>query len=323
MKTRAIRVSQVGGPEVLEEAETALLPPGEGQVRILQTVIGVNFIDVYHRTGLYKLDLPAVIGSEGAGVVEELGPGVSGLEVGTRVAYAALVGAYAERRNAPVAKLVKLPDAIDERTAAAIMLKGMTARYLLRSTHVVTPGETVVIHAAAGGTGQLLVQWANHLGAKVIAVVGSEKKAEIVRGLGAARAVVSTSEDFVAVTLEETSGRGADVVYDSVGRDTFTRSFEAIKMRGMVVSFGQASGPVPPFDLSLLAKKCAFLTRPSLFAYVAERSDLDATARDLFEVIEKGVVKAEIGRVLPLSDAREAHRALEARETTGATLLIP
>lgn len=321
MQTHVMRVSAVGGPENLVSSLVDLEPPGPGQVRIRQTAIGVNFIDVYHRTGLYPLPLPATLGSEAAGVVEEVGAKVGSLSVGDRVAYAGIVGAYAEHRNAPADKLVKLPDGVDDRVAAAAMLKGMTARYLLRETHAVKPGDTIVVHAAAGGTGQIVVQWAKHLGAEVIAVVGSRAKADIVRAFGPRRIVVSTEEDFVEATMAETSGRGADVVYDSVGKDTFMRSLEAIRVRGLLVSFGQSSGAVPPFEVTALSKKCAYLTRPTLFQYVQKREDLEATAADLFEVIAKGVVKIDIGLVLPLEQAADAHRALEARKTSGSTLL--
>ncbi len=323
MQTQVVRVQRVGGPETLELATVDLAPPREGEARVRQTAIGVNFIDVYQRTGLYPLPLPATLGVEGAGVVEEVGAGVTSVVPGDRVAYAGPLGAYAERRNAPADRLVRLPDDVDDRTAAASMLKGMTARYLLRATHAVAPGETIVVHAAAGGTGQLIVQWAVHLGARVIAVVGSRAKGAIVSALGAHRVVVSAEEDFVAATMDLTSGRGADVVYDSVGKDTFLRSLEAIRVRGMLVSFGQASGAVPPFDLRELSKKCAYLTRPSLFAYVATRAELEETANDLFHVLAKGIVKVDVGRVVPLDQAELAHRALESRETTGSTLLVP
>ncbi len=323
MQTRVVRIKAVGGPEVLEVATVELAPLGPGEARLRQTAIGVNFIDTYHRSGLYPLTLPTTVGVEGAGIVEEIGADVTSVAVGDRVAYAGLLGAYAEERNVPADRLVTLPEGVDERTAAAVMLKGMTARYLLRGTHDVKPGETLVIHAAAGGTGQLLVPWAVHLGAKVIAVVGTEAKAEKVRKLGAHRVVVSGQEDFVSATMDFTSGRGADVVYDSVGRDTFLRSIDALRVRGLLVSFGQASGAVLPFEISLLAKKAIYLTRPSLFLYVATRPELLETANELFDVLARGIFSVEIGKTIPLDYAAEAHRALEARETTGATLLVP
>jgi NADPH2:quinone reductase len=323
MQTRVVRVSKNGGPEVLESASIDLAPPGPGEVRLRQTAIGVNFIDVYQRSGLYAVPLPAVLGNEGAGVVEALGAGVTGLEPGARVAYAGGLGGYAERRNVAADKVLRLPDGVDDRTAAAAMLKGMTARYLLKATRETRPGDVVVVHAAAGGTGQILVQWASAIGARVVAVVGSTAKADVVKRLGAERVVVSAEEDFVAATMDLTNGRGADVVYDSVGKDTFFRSLEAIRVRGLLVSFGQSSGAVPPFSVTDLSKKCAYLTRPTLFHYTATRADLEETANDLFDALASGRVKIAIGRTFPLADAALAHRALEARETTGSTLLLP
>lgn len=323
MKARVVRFHATGGPEVLTLEETDVGAPGQGEVRIRHTAIGVNFIDVYHRRGLYPLPLPSGLGQEAAGVVEEVGPGAEDLAVGDRVAYAGLLGAYSTRRLVRADRLVKLPDAVDEKVAAGAMLKGMTARYLLRATTHVAAGDTVLIHAAAGGTGQILVQWAVHLGATVVAVVGSKEKAEVVRALGAQHVVVRAEESFVERVNAVTKGRGVDVVYDSVGKDTFAASLECLRVRGLMVSFGQASGPVPPFELSSLAKKCLYLTRPSLFAYTATRAELVDTASDLFTVIEKGVVRVDVTRTFSLAEVAAAHTALESRETVGSMVLVP
>ncbi len=288
-----------------------------------QTAVGLNFIDVYHRTGLYPLPLPAGLGQEAAGVVESVGDGVTDLAPGDRVAYAGLGGAYATARIAPADRLVKLPDGVDDRVAAAAMLKGMTARYLLRATTTIGSGQTVVVHAAAGGTGQILVQWAVHLGATVIAVVGSKEKAELAKRLGAAHAVVRGEESFVDKALGVTNGRGVDVVYDSVGKATFAQSLECLKLRGLMVSFGQASGPVPPFELSALAKKSLYLTRPSLFAYTTTRAELVDSATDLFEAIARGHVRIDVAQTFALQDVAKAHEALESQKTTGSTVLLP
>lgn len=327
MKTtmaKVIRFSQTGGPEVMQLEETTLSAPAAGEVRLRHTAIGVNFIDVYHRTGLYGLPLPSGLGQEAAGVVEAVGDGVELLKVGDRVAYAGLLGAYATHRNASAERLITLPEGISDEAAAASMLKGMTARYLLRATKHVVEGDVVVIHAAAGGTGQLLVQWAAHLGAVVVAVVGSAQKAEVVRALGAHHVVVRAAGDDLGATVRAvTKNRGADVVYDSVGKDTFAASLDALKVRGLLVSFGQASGAVPPLELSALAKKCLFLTRPSLFAYTATRAELVDTANDLFEVMARGAVKVDVAQSLKLSEVGRAHASLEARATTGSTILLP
>lgn len=323
-KAKVVRFAQTGGPEVMTFEDVELPAPAAGEVRLRHTAIGVNFIDVYHRIGLYGLPLPSGLGQEAAGVVEAVGDGVDILKVGDRVAYAGLLGAYGTHRNAAADRLIVLPGSVTDSVAAAAMLKGMTARYLLRATKRVVEGDVVVIHAAAGGTGQLLVQWAAHLGAVVVAVVGSAPKAEVVRGLGAHHVVVRDAGDDLGVVVRTaTKNRGADVVYDSVGKDTFAASLDALRVRGMLVSFGQASGAVPAFEMSALAKKCLFLTRPSLFAYTATRAELVDTANDLFEVISRGAVKVDIAQSLKLTEVQKAHGLLEARATTGSTILLP
>jgi NADPH2:quinone reductase len=321
--TKAIRVHQVGGPEVLRWEEIDVPPPGPGQARVRHTHVGLNFIDVYHRTGLYKAPLPLVPGMEGAGVVTAIGPGVTGLREGDRVAYAGgTPGAYAEERVLAADRLVPLPDAIDDRTAAAIMLKGMTARYLLKQTYVVKPGDVVVLHAAAGGVGLLASQWAKHLGATVIGTVGDDEKAALARAHGCDHVVVYTRESVVEQVRALTGGKGAQVVYDSVGKDTFMASLDCLAPRGLMVSFGQSSGAVPPLDVTVLsAKGCLYLTRPTLFAYTATTEALRATAADLFDAVSRGFVKVQAPRVLPLAEAAAAHAALEARRTTGSTVL--
>lgn len=325
MKTHAIRIHQPGGPEVMAWEEVDVAAPGPGQVLLRHTAVGLNFIDVYHRTGLYPAPLPFTPGLEGAGSVEAVGDGVVEFQPGDRVAYAnPPLGAYAETRLMPADRLVKLPDAIDERQAAAMMLQGMTAQYLLRRTYRVQPGDAILIHAAAGGVGLLVCQWAKHLGATVIGTVGSEDKAALARAHGCDHPILYKSEDFVARVREITNGEGVPVVYDSVGKDTFMKSLDCLRPLGMMVSFGQSSGKVEPLDTGLLAAKGSlFLTRPSLMAYTARRSDLVASAAELFEVVQKGVVKVEINQTYALRDAPQAHADLEARRTTGSTLLLP
>ena len=322
--TKAIRVHANGGPEVLEFEDVELPPPGPGEVRVRTTAIGVNFIDVYHRTGLYPQPLPFILGKEGAGVVEAAGLGVTLLAPGDRVASANLSGSYATEFNAPESALVKIPDGISDETAAAMMLKGMTARFLLRKTSKVGPGHTILFHAASGGVGSIATQWANHLGATVIGTVGSEEKAERAKRNGAHHTILYRSEDFVARVAEITGGSKCDVVYDSVGATTWRGSLDCLKPLGLLVLFGQASGPVKDFEPILLAQKGSlYLTRPTLFAYTATRETLDETANDLFDVVKKGAVKIEIGARYSLKDAAQAHRDLEARETVGSTILIP
>ncbi|HOT83181.1 MAG TPA: quinone oxidoreductase [Candidatus Defluviicoccus seviourii] len=322
----AIVLSETGGPENLRWQEVTVGEPGPGQVRLRHTAIGLNFIDVYHRTGLYPLpSLPAVIGLEAAGVVEAVGPGVSDLTVGSRVAYASPpAGAYAEVRLMPADRLVALPDGIDNAHAAAMMLKGMTAEYLLCRTYKVKAGDTILVHAASGGVGLIVCQWAKHLGVQVIGTVGSDAKAELARAHGCDHPIVYTRENFVDRVKALTGGAGVAVVYDSVGKDTFMGSLDCLAPMGMMVSFGNASGAVPAFEPGILsAKGSLFLTRPTLMTYTAKRADLVASARALFEVVLKGAVTIEINQRYPLRDAAQAHRDLEARKTTGSTLLMP
>ena len=324
--TGVVRVHEVGGPEVLRFEETDVGSPGPGQALIRQTAVGLNFIDVYFRSGLYPPpQLPFTPGIEGAGVVEALGEGVSELREGQRVAYASPpLGAYAERRVMPAERLVALPDEVSDEQAAAMMLKGMTAQYLLRRTYRVQPGQTILFHAAAGGVGSIACQWAKHLGATVIGTVGSEAKAELARAHGCAHVIRYDREDVVAGVREFTGGKGVPVVYDSVGQATFDASLDCLAPLGMLVSFGQSSGKIPPVDLGILSQKGSlYVTRPTLMTYTAARSDLLAAANELFEVVTSGTVKIEIHQRLPLRDAPEAHRALEGRRTTGSTLLLP
>jgi NADPH2:quinone reductase len=322
---RAIRIHQTGGPEVLQIEEITVGAPGAGQARIRQSAIGINYIDTYHRTGLYPLPLPTGIGLEGAGVVEAVGAEVTDLEAGDRVAYAGgPVGAYATERLIPADRLVKLPEGVSDQQGAAMMLKGMTVQYLIRSTYRVQSGDTVLFHAAAGGVGLIACQWLKALGVHVIGTVGSDEKAELAKAHGCEYPVVYTREDFVARVKEITGGKGVPVVYDSIGKDTFARSLDCLRPRGMMVLFGAASGPVPPFDTQTLAQKGSlFLTRPTLFAYTATREDLVVTATELFQAVIAGKVKIEVSRTYPLADAPRAHRDLEGRKTTGSLLLLP
>jgi NADPH2:quinone reductase len=321
-----VRVHELGGPEVLRFEQVEIGAPGPGQVRLRQTAVGLNFIDVYFRTGLYPPPaVPFTPGLEAAAVVEEVGEGVSEVAVGDRVAYAgAPIGAYAEARLYQADRLVKLPDGIDDRQAAAMMLKGMTAQYLLRSTFPVRPGQTILFHAAAGGVGLIACQWAKHLGARVLGTVGSEAKAELARAHGCDVPIRYDREDVVARVRELTDGKGVPVVYDSVGKSTFERSLDCLAPRGMLVAFGQSSGNIPPLNLGLLSQKGSlYVTRPTLVTYTAARDDLLASAKELFEVVQSGAVKIEIRQTFALRDAADAHRALEGRQTTGSTLLLP
>jgi len=318
----AIRVHEVGGPEVLKWEEVNVGDPGPGQVRLRQEAAGLNFIDVYHRTGLYPQPLPFTPGVEGAGLVEAVGPDVTNLKAGDRVAYGGPAGGYAEVRLIPADRLVKLPDAISSEQAAAMMLQGMTAHMLLRRVHTVKAGETILVHAAAGGVGLILCQWAKALGATVIGTVGSDEKAELVRAHGCDHPIVYTRQDFVAEVDRITGGAKVPVVYDGVGRDTFLKSLDCLARRGMMASYGNASGPVDPIPPGLLAQKGSlFLTRPTLYDYTFDRADLETAAAELFEVVGSGKVRIEIGQRFPLKEAAEAHRALEARQTTGSTVL--
>lgn len=318
----AIRVHQTGGPEVLQWEDVEVGEPGPGQARIRQEAAGLNFIDVYHRTGLYPQQMPFTPGVEGAGIVEAVGPDVRDAKVGDRVAYAGPIGGYAEVRLIPADRLVRLPAEISSEQAAAMMLQGMTAHMLLRSVHRVQAGETILVHAAAGGVGLIMCQWAKALGATVIGTVGSEEKADLVRAHGCDHPIVYTKQDFVAEVARITNGEKVPVVYDGVGRDTFMKSLDCLHRRGMMVSFGNASGAVDPFPPGLLAQKGSlFLTRPTLFDYLATREELEQAAKDMFDVVASGTVKIEVKQRFALRDAAEAHRALEARKTTGSTIL--
>jgi NADPH:quinone reductase len=318
----AIRIHGTGGPEVLKWEEIEVGDPGPGQVRLRQEAAGLNFIDVYHRTGLYKQEMPFTPGVEGAGVVEAVAPDVSDLKVGDRVAYAGPIGGYAEVRLIPADKLVKLPDAISTEQAAAAMLQGLTVHMLLRQVHAVKAGETILVHAAAGGVGLIMCQWAKALRVTVIGTVGSDEKAELARAHGCDHPIVYTKEDFVAEVARITDGAKVPVVYDGVGRETFMKSLDCLARRGMMVSFGNASGAVDPFPTTLLAQKGSlFLTRPTMYDYTATRGDLVQAAGELFGVVSSGKVKIEVKQRFPLRDAAAAHRALEARQTTGSTVL--
>jgi NADPH2:quinone reductase len=319
----AIRIHQHGGPDVLQWEEVAVGEPGPGEVRIRQTAIGLNYTDVYTRSGLYAAPLPSGLGSEAAGIVEAVGEGVSDVAPGDRVAYGnSPLGAYAEARLIPAHRLLRLPDAITDVTAAAMMLKGLTVQYLLRQTHEVQRGDTILCHAAAGGVGLILCQWAKHLGATVIGTVSSDEKAAVARAHGCDHPIVTAREDFVARVLEITGGRKLPVVYDSVGKDTFMRSLDCLAPRGLMVSFGNASGPVDSFNLAVLASKGSlYLTRPTLGTYAASRENLVTMAKDLFDVVLLGAVKIEVHQTCPLKEAARAHRDLEARRTTGSTVL--
>ncbi len=322
----AIRLAEPGGPEVLSWQPVTVGDPGPGEVRLRMTAVGVNFIDIYHRTGLYPLpDRPYGLGLEGAGVIDALGAGVTDLAVGDRVAFAGgPPGAYAEARLMPADRLVSLPSWLSDTQAAALMLQGMTARYLLRQTHELRAGDTILVHAAAGGVGLLVCQWARALGAIVIGTVGTPDKATLAADHGCHHPIVYTTQDFVAEVRRLTNGRGVDVVYDGVGQATFAGSLDCVRPRGLVVSFGQASGAIPPVELGVLAAKGSlFLTRPTLFTYIATRVDLLANATELFAIVASGAVKTADRHTFPLKDAAQAHRALESRQTTGAIVLIP
>ncbi|MES2325717.1 MAG: quinone oxidoreductase [Pseudomonadota bacterium] len=318
----AIRVHEVGGPEVLKWEQVEVGEPGPGQVRLRQEAAGLNFIDVYHRTGLYPQLLPFTPGVEGAGIVEAVGPDVTDVTIGDRVAYAGPVGGYAEVRLIDADRLVKLPDAIPSEQAAAAMLQGMTVHMLLRRVYPVKAGDTILIHAAAGGVGLIACQWAKALGATVIGTVGSDDKAELARAHGCDHPIVYTRKDFVAEVQRITGGKKLPVVYDSIGKDTFLRSIDCLAPRGMMVSFGNASGPPEPIAPGVLAQKGSlFLTRPTLFNYIATRPELEQAASELFAMLASGKVKVEVKQRFALADAAEAHRALEGRKTSGSTVL--
>ncbi|HEY4941069.1 MAG TPA: quinone oxidoreductase [Rhizomicrobium sp.] len=321
---KAIRFSQTGGPEVLDYVDVDLPPPAAGQVRVKHTVIGVNFIDTYHRSGLYKLPLPSGLGGEGAGVVDTLGDGVTALKAGDRVAYAGGLGAYAEAINLPADRLVKIPAGVSDETAAAAMLKGMTAQYLLKRTYPVKAGQTILFHSAAGGVGLIAGQWAKHLGVTVIGTVGSEDKIGLAKANGCTHVLNSRDPDWPKKVRELTGGAGVPVVYDSIGKDSFAGSLDCLAVRGMLVSFGNSSGAVPAFEPGILsAKGSLYFTRPTLVSYTRTAQELQETADDLFTVIASGAVKIAVHQRFKLSDARKAHEALHSRATTGATVLMP
>jgi NADPH:quinone reductase len=321
---KAIRIHSPGGPEVMRWEDVPRPEPSPGEAMIKQEAVGLNYIDVYFRSGLYKAPtMPLVIGQEGAGTVTAIGQGVSTVKPGDRVAYAGALGGYATERVIAADRLVRLPDAIDFKTAAAMMLQGMTAQYLIRRTHPVRAGETIVVHAAAGGVGLILCQWAKHLGATVIGIVSTEQKAELARAHGAAHTVVGHS-NLVAEVKRITGGAMVPVVYDSVGKDTWNTSLDCLAPLGLMVSYGNASGPVPPLDISILsAKGSLYVTRPNLATYTAKRTDLEKVAGELFDVVARGVVKIAVNQTFPLKDAAAAHIALESRKTTGSTVLLP
>jgi NADPH2:quinone reductase len=322
---KAIRIAETGGPEVMKLVDTEVGAPGPGQVRVRQTAVGLNYIDTYHRSGLYPLQFPSGLGLDAAGVVEEVGEGVSSLKVGDRIAYGTgPIGAYAEMRNLPANRLVKLPSSISDETAAGMMLKGMTARYLLRATYVVKPGDTILLHAAAGGVGLIMSQWAKALGATVIGTVGSDAKVDVARAHGCDHVINYATEDTVKRVRDLTGGKGVPVVYDGVGKDTLMISLDCLSPRGLMVSFGNASGAVPPLDiLQLSAKGSLYVTRPTLNTYTASDADLQETAQDLVNVVSSGKVKIPVNQRYALADVVQAHRDLEGRRTTGTTVLLP
>ncbi len=320
----AIRIHKTGGPEVMRWEAVEVGKPGPGEVRVRNTAVGVNFVDTYYRSGLYPLPLPATIGREGAGVVEAVGPKVKGFKPGDRVAYVDPTGSYSEVLLRPAARLVKIPTGVSEKTAAAMMLKGMTAQFLLRRTYRVKKGDTILVHAAAGGVGQILCQWARYLGVRVIGTVGSDAKVPIAKRAGCKFVLNTSSEKISARVKEITKAAGVPVVYDGVGKDTFMDSLDCLAPLGMMVSYGNASGPVPPFNPIILAQKGSlFLTRPTLVTYLAKREDLVRSARELFAVVKKGAVKIAVNQTYPLREAAQAHRDLESRKTTGSTILLP
>ncbi|MDR6293662.1 NADPH2:quinone reductase [Inquilinus ginsengisoli] len=321
----AIRIHETGGPDILRWEAVEVPAPAEGELRIRHTAIGLNYIDTYIRDGLYKTQLPLVLGQEAAGEVLAVGPGVTGFKPGDRVAYGnGPTGSYAEERVIPAEKVVKIPDGVNDRTAAAIMLKGLTSWYLLRRTFPVQPGQTILFHAAAGGVGQIACQWAKHLGATVIGTAGGPEKVALARANGCDHVIDYSSEDFVARVRAITGGKGVPVVYDGVGKTTFEGSLDCLSPRGMMVTFGNASGPVAPISPLVLSQKGSlYLTRPTLATYIAARSEYEAAAAELFDVVAKGAVKISINQTYPLRETAQAHRDLEARKTTGSTVLLP
>jgi NADPH2:quinone reductase len=322
---QAIRIHQTGGPEVLSLDTIDLPDPAAGEVRVRHTAIGVNYLDTYHRGGLYPLPLPSGIGTEAAGVVEAVGSGVSDFRRGDRVGYCtSAVGAYSTERNVPADKLVKIPDGVDDRAAASLMLKGLTVQYLFRQTHRLQAGDTILFHAAAGGVGLIACQWARALGVTMIGTAGSDEKAALAREHGCAHTIVYTRENFVERVKAITGGKGVPVVYDSVGKDTFPGSLDCLSPRGLFVSFGSASGPIAAFNLGMLAPKGSlYVTRPTLFTYASTPEKLRAMADEMFGLVREGKIEADVRQTFALRDAAEAHRALESRKTTGATILVP
>ena len=322
---KAIRMFSTGGPEVMQYVEVEVGQPGAGEVRIRHAACGLNYIDVYFRNGTYPQPLPAGLGMEGAGVIEAVGPDVTHVKPGDRVAYAGRpTGAYAEARVMPAAIVVKLPDAIDFEMAAAMMLQGLTVQYLFRRTYPLRAGETILFHAAAGGVGLIACQWARALGVTMIGTVGTDEKGELAKAHGCTHVINYNKENFVERVRQLTGGKGVPVVYDSIGKDTFTGSLDCLSPLGMMVSFGSASGPVPPFGLNELASRGSlFITRPTLFTHIAQREDLDMMARDLFGMVDSGKIKIDINQRYALKDVAQAHRDLESRKTTGSSILIP
>jgi len=323
---QAIRVQETGGPDVMRWEQIEVGEPGPGEARIRHTAVGLNFIDTYFRSGLYPAPngMPFSPGNEGAGIVQTVGDGVTHVKPGDRVAYVGPLGAYAQERLVPADRLVVIPEGIDDKTAAGMMLKGMTAQYLLRQTFNVGPETTLLFHAAAGGVGLIAGQWAAHLGATVIGTAGSEEKVTLAKAHGYQHVINYRTENFVERVEDITGGKKCDVVYDSVGQDTYPGSLDCLKPRGLWVSFGQSSGPITDFNLGLLAQKGSlFATRPTLFNYIASRKDLETTAGELFDVVQKGIVKIEVNQEYRLADAVQAHQDLEGRKTTGTTVLIP
>jgi len=321
----AIRIHEVGGPEVMRWEEVPVGDPGPGQARVRHTAVGVNYLDTYHRSGLYKMPLPAGIGSEAAGVVEAVGAGVTDVRPGDRVAYSGgAPGSYAEVRVMPAERLVKLPDGVSDRVAATLMLKGMTVQYLFRQTQVLNAGDTILFHAAAGGVGLIACQWARALGVTMIGTVGSDQKAELARSQGCTHTIVYTRENFVDRVKEITGGKGVRVVYDGVGKDTFPGSLDCLSPRGLFVSFGSSSGPITAFDINLLSQKGSlYATRPTLMTYTSTRQNIVAMADDMFALVKAGKLVSEARQTYRLADAAKAHRDLESRATTGASLLLP
>jgi NADPH2:quinone reductase len=320
---KGVRIHSLGGPEVLRWEDVAVPPPAAGEVQVRHTAIGLNYIDVYHRTGVYPIGLPAIIGSEAAGIVEAVGPGVAGLKAGERVTYAPVIGAYCELRNLPADRAIPLPAGIADEQAAGMMLKGMTARSLLRRAYPVRRGDKVLVHAAAGGVGLILCQWAKSLGATVLGTVGSEEKATLAAANGCDHTILYRSTDFVAAVKDLTGGEGVHAVFDGVGKDTFLKSLQCMAAFGTIVSFGQASGRVDPFDIVALRDKALYATRCSLAIHVTRRADLLAAANDLFTAVQSGAVKIALRRRYALKDAVQAHRELEARATDGSSIFIP